>query len=77
MINYLEPDHEAVEESQLDHWRVFNGTDWVHGFIDKEKAIKFARKNNGAFVAFCKKVDGQTVYTSLIKLREEQEQAND
>lgn len=64
MINYLEPDHEAVEESQLDHWRVFNGQDWVHGFKDKQKAIDFAKKNGGTRIAFCKKLQGRIVYVS-------------
>lgn len=68
MINYLKPDHEAVEESQLNRWRVFNGQDWTHGFTDKEQAIQFAKKNGGSFMAFCQKMDGQVVYTSLVKL---------
>ena len=64
MINYLEPDHAAVEESQLDRWRVFNGENWVHGFIDKEKAKDFAKKNGGTRIAFLKKANGQIVYVS-------------
>lgn len=64
MITYLEPDFNAVEESQLNRWRVFNGQDWVHGFQDKEKAIDFAKKNGGTRIAFCKKIKGKVVYTS-------------
>ena len=64
MINYLEPDHEAVEESQLNRWRVFNGRDWVHGFKGKQKAIDFAKRNGGTRIAFGKKVDGKVVYVS-------------
>ena len=64
MITYLEPDFNAVEESQLNRWRVFNGHDWVHGFNEKEKAIEFAKRNGGTRIAFCKKVDGKVVYVS-------------
>lgn len=64
MITYLEPDFNAVEESQLNRWRVFNGQDWVHGFDEKEKAIDFAKRNGGTRIAFCKKVDGKVVYVS-------------
>lgn len=64
MINYLEPNHEAVEESQLNRWRVFNGSDWVHGFREKEKAIEFAKRNGGTRIAFCKKVDDKVVYVN-------------
>lgn len=64
MITYLEPGFNAVEESQLNRWRVFNGQDWVHGFDEKEKAIDFAKRNGGTRIAFCKKVDGKVVYVS-------------
>lgn len=64
LISVLEPDYSAVEESQLNRWRVFNGHDWVHGFIDKEKAKDFAKKNGGTRIAFLKKANGQIVYVS-------------
>ena len=64
LITTLRPDLSAVEESQLNRWRVFNGQDWVHGFREKEKAIYFAKRNGGTRIAFCKKVNGQTVYVS-------------
>ena len=50
MITYLEPDFNAVEESQLNRWRIFNGSDWVHGFDTKEEAIKRARSWGGTAV---------------------------
>lgn len=63
-VNYLEPDHAAVEKRHLNRWRVFNGQNWVHGFSDRESAIWFAKKNSGTRVAFCKEVDGKVVYVS-------------
>lgn len=69
MITYVEPDFNAVEESQSDRWRVFNGQDWVHGFEDKDKAIAFAKKNGGTRIAFCKKLNGKMVYVSPMRVK--------
>lgn len=64
LITTLPPDHNAVEESQLNRWRVFNGHDWVHGFVDKQKAIEFAKRNGSTRIAFCKKLNEKTVYVN-------------
>ena len=64
LVTIERPDPNAVEQSQLNRWRVFNGQDWVHGFKDKQKAIDFAKKNGGTRIAFCKKLQGRIVYVS-------------
>ena len=68
MVTYLEPDFNAVDESQLNRWRVFNGENWVHGFDDKEQAIVFAKRNGGIRVAYCKKVQGKVCYVSPMRV---------
>lgn len=59
LITVLPPNRELVEESHINRWRVFNGIDWVHGFDDKQEAIKFAKKNGGTRIAFFKKIHGK------------------
>lgn len=68
MVTYLEPDYNAVEESHLNRWRVFNGQDWVHGFEDKEKAIEFAKRNGGTRIAFCKKIKDKVHYVNAMRV---------
>lgn len=68
MVTYLEPDFNAVDESQLNRWRVFNGENWVHGFDDKERAIDFAKRNGGTRVAYCKKVQREVCYVSPMRV---------
>lgn len=68
MVTYLEPDFNAVDESQLNRWRVFNGENWVHGFDDKERAIDFAKRNGGTRVAYCKKIQGKVSYVSPMRV---------
>lgn len=68
-ITYLEPDYNAVEESQLDRWRVFNGQDWVHGFEQKGQALAFAKRNGGTRIAFCKEINGQVHYVNPMRVK--------
>ena len=68
MVTYLEPDFNAVDESQLNRWRVFNGENWVHGFDDKERAIEFAKRNGGTRVSCCKKIRGKVSYVSPMQV---------
>lgn len=65
MITYLEPDYEAVSKRFIDHWRVFNGENWVHGFKEKSKAIQFAKKNGGTRIAFFKKIKGKDAFVNV------------
>ena len=65
MINYVMPDYKAVDKDFLDHWRVFNGKNWVHGFKEKEKAIAFAKENGGTQIAFYKKIHGKPAFVSV------------
>lgn len=68
-LNTIElDDYKAVEESQLNRWRVFNGQNWTHGFDDKQNAVRFAKKNGGTRVAFCKKIQGKTRYINVMRV---------
>ena len=68
MIIYLEPDYQAVEKEFIDHWRVFNGENWVHGFKRKADAIEFAKRNGGSRVAFLKKISGRMAFVNVEKV---------
>lgn len=68
LVTIERPDPNAVEQSQLNRWRVFNGQDWVHGFDEKEKAIDFAKRNGGTRVAYCKKIQEKVSYVSPMRV---------
>lgn len=60
--------YEAVEESQLNRWRVFNGENWAHGFDSREQAFKFAERVGGIFIGRCEEIDGQIGYSKVMKV---------
>lgn len=68
MVTYVEPDHEEVSRSHADKWRIFNGTNWTHGFDEKEEAIKFAKEMGGTRIAFCKLINDKVHYVSPEKV---------
>lgn len=68
LIKVIEEDIAAVESSQLDRWRVWDGENWAHGFKTKERAIEFAEKVGGTRVAFCKLINKKVHYVSAEKV---------
>lgn len=69
-ITYVEPDVLQIEKEFVGHWRVHNGEHFAHGFDTKEQARKFAKKNNGTAIAYCKWHNGIVVYTKVEKINE-------
>lgn len=68
LITYLEPDASAIEKDFKDQWRVHNGAEFVNGFKTKEKARKFARRNNGTAIAKCTFENGEVSYRGMERI---------
>lgn len=70
MIDYVEPNVLAIEKDFINHWRVWNGEDFAHGFKEKRRAIEFAKINGSNLIAYCQFHNGSVVYTHREEIKE-------
>lgn len=61
-VTYVEPDILGIEKDFIGKWRVHNGDYFTGGFASREKALKFAKKNNGTKIGYLDYHNGTMFY---------------